>query len=218
MNTQFRVLVVALGALLVAATYTFPIWQPWLNQLPGNQEVFPGLPAQLSEAFLLLPQEQRAALDDLLEEEPDLARQLALAQLSGDSPVPAAQQEMPEDLVGRVTIALGDFVPALAAVSVDGQLTIYELADARKILRFDNVEMTNVPGMTVYLANNPAPATAEDLFRGDQYVELAPLQGNVGSQNYAIAAEIDLSTYNSVVLYSSQLDLVVGYAQLNKLF
>jgi len=212
MNNQIRVLVVMLGAFLTIITYSFPLWYPYLNLLPGvTGTVFPGLPPQLSDAYLQLPPEQQLALETLAEEEPDLALQLALAHLRPDVTVPLPEQELPQ-MLGQVKIVLGDFLPSSDAVQVEGQLTIYELADSRKLVRFDDFTVTNVEGMSVYLSESSNPLTPEDMKRGGDYQLLGELQGNVGAQHYEVAAQIDLSRYNSIVIYSETLDYVVGYA------
>lgn len=207
-----------IGGFGVALTFTFPLWQPYLSLLPGGTGViFSCLPTQYNELFLTIPAAEQQALLTLGEEEEELACELTLAYLRSDNPVPENQQAMPE-MIGQVTVVLGDFNAAQAFIELTGQLTIFELADGRKLARINELDMPNMDGVSVWLSASAAPETREDLETGDLHLSLGPLQGNVGSQNYEIAAEVDLSAYNSVVLYSETLDIVVGYARFTSRF
>ena len=44
--------------------------------------------------------------------------------------------------------------------------------------------------------------------------EVARLKGNVGDQNYALPADLDLSTYRSVVIYCKRFGVVFSTAEL----
>ncbi|MFZ4813977.1 MAG: DM13 domain-containing protein [Phototrophicaceae bacterium] len=212
MNSQFRATLILLGALLVALTYTFPIWQPYLNRLPGGQTVFPGLPAELTDAYLLLPEDQRTALNEVAEEDPNLALQLVLGQLRQDNVVPPELQATPQ-MVGPTLAGLGDFIAPDDRVQAEGQITLFVLADGRYILRLDNFRVTNLPQMTVYLSASVAPLDQETFQRSGAFQAIGELQGNVGGQNYPIAPQTDLSEYNTVVIYSESLNVVVAYAR-----
>ncbi|MEM6530612.1 MAG: DM13 domain-containing protein [Chloroflexota bacterium] len=209
MNNQLRVLSVLLGAIVVVATYTFPLWQPYLGLIPGRSETAVlGLPPELSEQISLLPPGQLAALRELAEEDPDMARSLAIAQISRDDFV---DEEEPTEL-GQQRVILGDFVPADDVLQAEGQLTIYETANGDFILRLDNLDVTNIDGLSIYFSGQRAPLTGEEMQQDENYYRLIELRGNAGNQNYNIAPEVDLDSYNSVVIYSEALDIVVGYA------
>lgn len=211
MNNQLRVLAVLTGAVLVLMTYTFPLWQRYLSLLPGGTGVvLPCLPPAATDAFLLLDETLRAELLALADEDMDLACGLIEAQLLPDNVVPAPQQEIPGDLL-RIGVGQ-NFQPAIRGVQAEGALTIFELADGRKLLRIDDLNVTNLPGMGVWLSAATAPTTEEEMQAGNTYQLVDVLLGNVGSQNYILAADVDLEQYRSVVLYSEELGLVVSYA------
>lgn len=209
MSSQLRVILVFLGAVLVVATYTFPLWQPYLGVLPGRGDnAFLGLPAELSEQLVQLPQSQLDALRELAEEMPEQARQIAIAQLT---PGGFIDEPEPEELGQRRSI-LGDIVPGQPTVQASGTLTIYEIADGSYILRLDELALTNIPDMSLYLSASAAPQNREEMEARGGFHRLQELQGNSGNQNYRIASEIDLSSYSSVVIYSETLDLVIAFA------
>ncbi len=210
MNNQLRVISVLIGAVLVLLTFSFPQWQPYLAMLPGRSETAVlGLTGDLAEQVTLLPPEQTSALLTLAEEDPDMARQLAIAQLSQGIVV---DDEVPQESGQRRAIQ-GDFVPAADVVQVEGTLTIYELADSSHILRIDDLNVTNAPTLQLYLSVNGAPINREEMEQNGDFIELQPLQGSAGNHNYRISPEVDVQRYNSVVIYSEELQFVVGYAR-----
>lgn len=212
MNNQLRVSVVLLGAIVVLVTYTFPLWQRYLSLLPGGAGVvLPcDLPPAATDAFLMLDETVRAELLALANEDVDLACGLIEAQLLPDNVVPIPQQELPGDLL-RIGVGQ-NFQPAISGVSAEGALTVFELADGRQLLRVDDLRVTNLPGLGVWLSGAAAPTTEEEMQAGDNYQLVEMLQGNVGSQNYILAPDVDLNRYRSVVLYSEELGLVISYA------
>ncbi|MFP4323834.1 MAG: DM13 domain-containing protein, partial [Anaerolineales bacterium] len=79
-----------------------------------------------------------------------------------------------------------------------GTATIYELAPDVRVLRLEDFRVNNGPDLYVWLTSNvPTNITAPV---GD-FVDLGPLRGNVGNQNYDIPADVDLDVYNAVVIY-----------------
>lgn len=220
MNTQLRAFLILLGAALVTATYTFPTWQPYLSMLPGRGETnILGLRADVAEQLQeRVPPEQINGLRNLAREDLSLAQEIAMAELRPDQ---TANDDVPSEL-GQLLPQLSDVAPLDAdaalygpAVHASGTLTIYELADGRYILRFDELDITNLPEMNLYLSGNPRPTNQEELQQNGFYHRLRALQGNVGNYNYEVAAELDLFSYNSVVIYSEPLGVIVGYAPLN---
>jgi hypothetical protein len=61
----------------------------------------------------------------------------------------------------------------------------------------------------VYLSDRPA---SDDWFVYDdgRFVDLGPLKGNLGSSNYEIPREVDLSEYRSAVVWCRRFS--VGFA------
>ena len=210
MSSQLRALLVLVGAVLVAVTYTFPLWQPFLGLIPGRGETAVlGLPADMSEQLAMLPPERLDALLDLADEDVDLAQNLAMAHLRQDrfinDDVPAA--------IGQNRVIGGLFQPASETIDAEGDLTIYETADGSHIVRFDNLDVTHTPEMRVYLSAAFNPLTQEEMEQNGSFHNVSELRGNAGNQNYTLAPEIDLSGYNSIVIYSEALGVVIAYAR-----
>lgn len=77
---------------------------------------------------------------------------------------------------------------------------------SRNFIRFENdFEVTNGPDLYVYLG------------RGGQYdpnAELGTLKGNIGSQNYEVPENINLSDYDEVWVWCKQFSVGFGKARL----
>ncbi len=81
-----------------------------------------------------------------------------------------------------------------------GMATVYQLADASRVLRFEDFSVLNGPDLHVYLVPlDPVPSTSGTPIAG--YRDLGRLKGNVGNQNYDIPADLELSLFKSVVIW-----------------
>jgi hypothetical protein len=93
--------------------------------------------------------------------------------------------------------------------------TVVFLADAgqQRFLRFENLDTSNGPDLKVYLSTNPVDGPEGEF--DDDFVNLGRLQGNLGNQNYAIPADVDLSRFRSVVIWCDRFDSAFGAAPLS---
>ncbi len=97
-----------------------------------------------------------------------------------------------------LTLAQGEFYNIVH--EGEGQAAIYQLADGVRVLRFENFMVLNGPDLFVYLVpENPVPNAIGFDFMA--FHDLGPLKGNVGAQNYELPADLDLSLYQSVVIW-----------------
>jgi hypothetical protein len=108
-----------------------------------------------------------------------------------DDPMPAEAAEM-------TILVQGSFYNV--AHEGEGTATIYQLADGSRLLRFENFSVLNGPELHVYLApQDPVADTVGVELAGA--IDLGDLKGNIGDQNYEIDAGIDLSLFESVVIW-----------------
>ena len=99
---------------------------------------------------------------------------------------------------GAATLASGQFHGV--AHETRGTATIYQLADGRKVLRFTQFKTSNGPDVRVYLvAANDAADNATVTKAG--FIEVAPIKGNEGDQNYDVPADLDLKKYRAVTIW-----------------
>jgi hypothetical protein len=94
-----------------------------------------------------------------------------------------------------------------------GNAAILQLADGTRMLRFTNFETSNGPDVRVYLvaAND---ATDAETVKKAGFVEIAPLKGNIGDQNYQLPASLDLSKYHAVTIWCQRFSVNFATAPL----
>lgn len=132
--------------------------------------------------------------------------------MEGEATEIVAEEPMPDmaDVPEVITVASGGFEgrahPSSGVVKVitDGSETF---------LRFeDDFATDNGPDLNVYLSK--APITAESGEFDDEFIDLGDLKGNIGSQNYEISSDIDLSEYQTVVIWCVRFGVAFGAAPL----
>jgi Electron transfer DM13 len=101
--------------------------------------------------------------------------------------------------------------------STSGRATIYQEEDGSLLLRLTNFKTSNGPDVHVILiAIKDADDDANFLKSGVERVELGPLKGNEGDQNYQIPSGTDLSKFQTVSIYCERFNANFGAAPLEK--
>lgn len=119
---------------------------------------------------------------------------------------PPAMSDVPMDEMGMMEF-MGTFRDGDATHHVKGKATV-TAAGGMQYLRFEEFEATNGPDLYVYLIKPGMPVK--------EGLQLGPLKGNKGSQNYEIPAGTDLSMYNQVVIWCRAFNVTFGQADLSK--
>jgi hypothetical protein len=130
-----------------------------------------------------------------------------------DEPLPsgaAPASPSPAGGAARVELAAGGFVPREHATH--GTARVLRLPGGRVVVRFEGFATSNGPALVVWLSGNPATGPAGAF--ADRYVDLGPLKGNVGDQNYAVPATVDVTGYRSVVVWCARFHVPFGAADL----
>lgn len=94
-----------------------------------------------------------------------------------------------------------------------GSATIYRLADGQHVLRLQDFSVLNGPDLHVWLSSAADASDARTILES-QYVELGPLKGNQGNQNYTLPADLDLELYRSVTIWCRQFSVNFATAPL----
>ena len=89
-----------------------------------------------------------------------------------------------------------------------GQVLLIQTGDQR-VLRFENVAITNAPDVHVYLSREAGGRWSEAT---SHY--LGPLKATNGSFNYEIPASADVNAYKSVVVWCRMFSVLVTWADL----
>ncbi len=92
-----------------------------------------------------------------------------------------------------------------------GTLLIGTTADGR-FVRVEGLSTTNGPDLRVYLSTNAVDGPEGGF--DDEFIDLGALRGNLGDQNYALDASVDLTKYRSLVIWCDRFDAAFGAAPL----
>ena len=101
--------------------------------------------------------------------------------------------------------------------NTSGRATIYKEADGRLLLRLTNFKTSNGPDVHVVLiAAKDADDDANFLKSSTEKLELGPIKGNEGDQNYNIPSGTDLKKFQTVSIYCERFNANFGAAPLEK--
>lgn len=96
---------------------------------------------------------------------------------------------------------------------VVGKVFLGETTEGQKVLRFETFNSTPGPDLFVYLSRSTNPTNRSQVMNG---VEVGRLKAAKGNQNYILENSLDLSQYDSVVVYCKSFSAIFGYATLTK--
>ena len=84
------------------------------------------------------------------------------------------------------------------------------------MLRLQDLQTSNGPLLKVWITDAPVlPGTdGWSVFDDGSYVDLGELKGNIGSSNYPLPADVDLSRLTSVSVWCDRFNVSFGAAQL----
>ena len=98
-----------------------------------------------------------------------------------------------------------------------GRATIYEDGSGKAYLRLTDFATSNGPDVHVVLVKPEEPAMSKIIVPGNlEFVELGPLKGNQGDQNYQVPEKTDLGTYQAVAIYCERFHAIFGVTKLEK--
>ena len=120
----------------------------------------------------------------------------------------AASGVVEEAAAGTTAVAEGRFLSLEHETT--GRAAVLETAAGQRFLRFEEFETSDGPDLLVYLSAQE-PSGTDDWHGYDaDFVDLGPLKGNVGNQNYAIPESVDLDRHGTAVVWCRRFE--VGFA------
>jgi hypothetical protein len=232
-------LIIGLGLAILLPLLALAWWffSPlFLNQVVD--EAFPGMPEMaqtemttddmdqdsMDQDSMAMDDEMMADSDDLMADE----EMMGDADEMGDAGEMDKMDEMDDgdkmmsdeaddmamdDEAEPLLIKEGMFRNGGPSYSGSGRAAIYRLADGSHILRLEDFSVTNGPDLRVLLAAHPDPQTSNAL-HSQAVIELEPLKGNQGNQNYLIPAGVDIAGQGSVVIYCQPFSVIFSVAPL----
>ena len=97
-----------------------------------------------------------------------------------------------------------------------GRATVYHTPKG-EVLRITHFKTSDGPNTHVLLIAVDDAKDDQNIFKENlDRVELGPLKGTEGDQNYSIPAGTDLSKYKTVVIYCERFNVTFGAAPLQK--
>jgi Electron transfer DM13 len=98
-----------------------------------------------------------------------------------------------------------------------GSVALLRLADGSRVLRLENLQTSNGPALRVWMTDAPViEGTAGwTVFDDGRYLDLGDLKGNIGSSNYPIPADADLTGLSSVSVWCERFHVSFAAAQLD---
>jgi hypothetical protein len=112
-----------------------------------------------------------------------------------------------------VSLAAGHFMDADSFHKGSGLATIYRGPDGSHLLRLEELDVTNGPDLHVILTPFNNPERHRDV-QVPGYVDLGQLKGNRGNQNYFIPDDVDVSSFQSVVIFCKPFSVIFSVAVL----
>lgn len=107
------------------------------------------------------------------------------------------------------TLAKGTFAPQQHVTS--GTAVLLELSDGTKLLRLENLDLTNAPNLHVWLTEQLHPWPELDK---PYYADLGNLKANKGNQNYPISADTHFDRFNGVDIRDNDSPDAFAYASM----
>jgi hypothetical protein len=103
-----------------------------------------------------------------------------------------------------VRVATGMFT-GVEGHRVAGTANLIEQPDGSHVLQFPDLDAENGPDLVVWLSVDGS---------SDDIVDLGKLKGNIGNQEYVIPADVDVSRFNTAVIWCRRFSVGFGEAPL----
>jgi len=103
------------------------------------------------------------------------------------------------------------------AHQTSGRATVYKAADGTQYLRLTDFSTSNGPDVHVLLGLSGDENLKQEIVKGQlDSIELGPLKGNQGDQNYSVPPSANLQKYDAVIIYCERFHAVFGMAKLEQ--
>ena len=183
--------------------------------VPTMEEIAAMSPEEAeTEAVAIMDKVMEDGMMDEMDEAQVDALEERVMEMAAKMPDHPMEEEMPEadseadSNTEWVVAAQGTFQDADSFHKGSGTAMIFEQGTNR-ILRFEDFSSTNGPDLHVLLVENIEAKNHSEL---GNYIDLGSLKGNIGSQNYEIPEDVDLSQYSGVMIYCMPFHVVFSTA------
>ena len=132
------------------------------------------------------------------------AATVAPAATATPAATPAAPQSQQGELISR-----GDLEGADAFHTAHGEVLLVRSPEGAVVLRFQDYEVRNGPGLYVYLTPDPGGDV-----HAEGAVELSPVRATSGFVNYDVPADLDVGSFRAAVIYCKPFSVTFATAEL----
>lgn len=108
-----------------------------------------------------------------------------------------------------LTLAEGAFIDL--AHSGSGVAKIIELESGSRILRFEDLDVSNGPDLRVILSSSQL-VDDDGAYDDGLFLDLGPLKGNKGNQNYEIPPDVDLDEFATAAIWCRRFNVTFNAA------
>lgn len=95
----------------------------------------------------------------------------------------------------------------------EGTVQVLEVGDGQRFVRLSDLRTSNGPVVKVWLTTAAADAGNGEIADA-AHVDLGGLKGNIGNQNYAVPASVDVSRFHALVIWCARFHVAFGAAPL----
>jgi len=106
----------------------------------------------------------------------------------------------PPEIEPPTLIGYGEFTRGAATKPANGVARLFRLGTGEYLLRLEQLSVAHGPGLHVYLTGAAAPREVASV--QSDFIDLGELRAQSGDLNYVIPADIDLTDYRGVVVFS----------------
>lgn len=203
--TRTKIIIGVIIAIIVIPLVVYTV-SPLFTSTEVN-EPLPVLASAEFHRFMNLTEEGRIqAADSMSQQEKNSIMILAANENSTvnesiDTKISVQEADTSQNILSGNFIGVNDGIH-----NAEGVAKVIALNDGSTVLRLENFKATNGPDLYVYLGTDKS---ASDI------VYLGRLKGNIGNQNYPIPAGIDLTSYNTVLIWCKAFSVLFGSAKLD---
>ena len=170
------------------------------------------------------PSSEEEGVNETTEAEPteveEEAEPVSTADSSSDQPPAPPEPEetttsttVPPQPTGPVALASGELVDGDSFHKGSGQVVLYALEDGSRLIRLEDIEVTNGPDLHVLLTPVHNLEGRNHLNQAG-YIDLGQLKGNIGSQNYEVPPDYVIPDQLTLVIYCVPFQVVFTTAEL----
>ena len=182
--------------------------------LPDGADVSAPLPSNQFQEFMAMSEEERIEAGSQMNEQEKNQIMLEFARMntSINESMSQINQSLPEQQTSQTgnetsTLSLtGSFVGVGDGIhDAQGIAKVIPIEGGGKVLRLEDLVVTNGPDLYVYLSTDKSAS---------DFVNLDRLKANIGNQNYQIPEGTDLTKYKTVLIWCKAFSVLFGSAEL----